>query len=115
MSSRKQQFIYRLKLTRPALLVDGPTPEEAAALAAHGQHLSRLASESVVLLAGRTQVDTPDAYGIVLFRAACLQDAEAIMASDPAVSSGVMSAELHPYAIAMIAEDFVHLAADSDK
>jgi len=41
--------------TRPAMLTEGPTPEEREAVAAHLAYLERLAAAGVVLLFGRTQ------------------------------------------------------------
>ncbi len=47
------------RYARPAMLTEGLTPEERAAVAGHVTHLERLAEASVVLLFGRTQTSDP--------------------------------------------------------
>ncbi|MEM7002428.1 MAG: YciI family protein [Pseudomonadota bacterium] len=100
-----QQYLYRLQLCRGELLTSGPTDAEAQVLQAHAAYVQHLADESTVLLAGRTQTDTPDTFGIVIFRAASRAAAQAIMQADPAVQNGVMQAQLFPYHIASLAPD----------
>ena len=100
------QFLYRIVPTRPAMLVSGPTEREMQIIDAHLAHLRKLAAEGVVLMAGRT-VDTGSAtWGIVVFRAPSLADAEALMRSDPAIAQGVMHCELFPYRVAVWSDNF---------
>jgi uncharacterized protein len=95
------QFLYRIVPTRPEMLVSGPDEREMQAIAAHFAHLQKLAAEGTVLMAGRT-VDTGLAtFGIVVFQAASLADAEGVMRSDPAIARGVMHCELFPYRVAV--------------
>ncbi len=101
------EYIYRLKLNRPALLTEGPTEEEEGVLAQHGSYLQSLAKNGEVLLAGRTQIDTEEAYGIVIIAETSAQAAEQIMLNDPAVHHGVMRADLHPYKIAVLADEIL--------
>ncbi len=102
------QYLYQLQLVRPALLSEGPTANEAAVLQRHVEYLERLAQESIVLLAGRTQIETPDAFGLVIFKAATAADAKRIMQADPAVQESVMRATLYPYRIAVLADAIVN-------
>lgn len=83
------------------MVTDGPTPQEAAIVSDHFDRLERLAREGVVLLAGRTQDADETTFGIVIFRAADEAQARSIMQDDPAIRSGVMLGELHPYRIAI--------------
>ena len=46
-----RHYIYRLEVTRPDMLTDGPTPEEERTLAAHFSFLSAHAEDGIVLLA----------------------------------------------------------------
>ena len=101
------EYIYQLKLNRPALLTEGPTDEEADVLAQHGSYLQGLASSGEVLLAGRTQIDSEEAYGIVIIAATSAEAAEKIMLNDPAVHHNVMRAELHPYKIAVLSDEIL--------
>ena len=100
------QFLYRIVPTRADMLVTGPTEHEMQVMAAHFAHLQKLAADGVVLMAGRTLVAGPQAFGIVVFRAASPADAEAVMRGDPAIAQGLMHCELYPYRVAVWADDF---------
>jgi uncharacterized protein len=100
MSDPTSEFLYRLQPTRPAMLTEGPTPDESTAVAAHVAYLARLAEDGVVLLFGRTQTTDAATFGIVIYRAASPDEAHRIMADDPAVRDRVMRAELFPFRIA---------------
>ena len=104
------EFLYRLVPARPAMLTDGPTPEERAAIAAHLAYLQELAAAGVVLLFGRTQTSGPETFGIVIFRAESADAAHGIMADDPAVQARVMRAEVFPFRIAGAGPGFSALA-----
>ena len=99
------QYLYRVQLNRPEILSEGPTEQEAEVLQAHASYVDELANQSKVLLAGRTQAATPEAFGIVIIAATTEADAQAIMRNDPAVMHGVMRGELFPYQIAFMAPD----------
>ncbi len=101
MADRKQ-FLYTIKPTRLAMLVDGGTGEENQALSRHFSHLQKLVKEGTVILAGRTQTTGPETFGVVIFYAQDDAAARAIMAADPAVAEGVMQAELFPYRVALM-------------
>jgi uncharacterized protein YciI len=94
------EFLYRLQATRPAMLTEGPTAEEHAAVGAHVAYLERLTAAGVVLLFGRTQTTGPSTFGVVIYRAGSPADAEEIMREDPAVRAGVMRGELFPFRVA---------------
>jgi len=94
------EFLYEIRPTRPAMLTEGPTEEEAAVLSDHARYVERLAEQGVVELAGRTQNTDETAFGIVIFRAPGEAAARAIMLEDPAVKHGLMSAVLFPYRVA---------------
>ena len=96
------QYIYKIRLVRPELLTDGPTAQEAEALQGHAAYLAALAAEDKVLLAGRTQIEDAEAFGIVILSVTSEQEAETIMNNDPAVLHGVMNASLFPYQIAFM-------------
>lgn len=98
----KQQFLYRVMLNRPGLLVEGPTPDEQRQLGAHFAYVRDLTDKGVMILVGRTQTTGPETFGIAIFEAADEAEARAIMEADPAVSGGLMRAELFPYEIALM-------------
>jgi uncharacterized protein YciI len=100
------QFLYRIVPTRPDMLVSGLTDAESQAVGAHFAYLQKLEGEGVVLMAGRT-VDTGlDTWGIVVFQAASLAEAEGVMRADPAIARGVMTGELFPYRVAVWSDRF---------
>jgi YCII-related domain. len=59
--------------------------------------------EGVVLLAGRTQLETndPDMMGLVIFYAKDEKEAADFMMNDPAVKNKIMLAKVLPYGIAV--------------
>jgi uncharacterized protein YciI len=95
------EYLYTIRPTRAAMLVEGPRPEEAAVVSDHFDYLSALVDQAVVVLAGRTLTTDERSFGIVIFRAESDDDARSIMENDPAVKAGVMRAELYPYRIAL--------------
>jgi uncharacterized protein YciI len=69
-------------------------PEEAAIMGgAHSDHLQRLFDDGVLVLAGPTW-GQPQNDGVAIFEAPDRESAEAIMNSDPAIMSGLMTGEL---------------------
>lgn len=97
-------FLYKIQLQRPAILTEGPTPEEQAVMTAHAGHLERLTEQGVVLLAGRTQTSDENTFGIVIFRAGSEEEARQIVNSDPGVQQGIWRAELFPFGVAFLGD-----------
>lgn len=98
----KPQFLYRVTLSRPALLIDGPTETEQHHLSAHFAYLQDLTQRGIMILVGRTQTTGPETFGIAIFEAKDEAAARKIMEADPAISSGLMKGELFPYKIALM-------------
>ena len=95
-------YIYQLKPARPDMLTGaGPTPEENETIGRHFTYLSDLHKAGVVGLAGRTDTTHADTLGIVLLDAESEEAARQIMQNDPAVADGVMTAQLHPFRLAI--------------
>jgi uncharacterized protein YciI len=95
------QFLYRIVPTRREMLVTGPTEREMEVIDAHFAYLQKLAADGVVLMAGRTIDTGPATWGIVVFTAPSLAEAESVMRDDPAIARGVMHCELFPYRVAV--------------
>jgi uncharacterized protein YciI len=102
--SEMKQFLYKIQVVRPAMLTEGPTPEEAQAVSEHFIFLERLTAEGILLLAGRTQNSDFSAFGIAIFRAESEEAARKLMAEDPVVQRRVMRAEIYPYRIALLGD-----------
>lgn len=77
--------------------------EEQAIVGEHFQRLVKLKNESVVILAGRTQLETADPamMGLAICRAKDDKEAEELMMNDPAVKHKIMLAKVYPYGIAV--------------
>lgn len=94
-------YLYKIQPVRPAMLTEGPTPDEAAIVGQHFQYLQRLMGEGVVILAGRTTTSDYSSFGIALFNAADDAAANQILQDDPAVAQRVMRGEVYPYSLAL--------------
>ena len=95
-----EQFLYKLIPTRGDMLIDGLTDRENEAIESHVAYLSDLKEKGVVKLAGRTTNTDASGFGVVIFEATNEDAAREIMAKDPAVSEGVLAAQLFPFLIA---------------
>ena len=95
------QFLYRIQPARPAMLTEGPTPEEARLVGEHFAYLQDLTARGAMLLAGRTLNSDASTFGIAIYEAADEAQARAVMQDDPAIRAGVFRAELFPYAVAL--------------
>ena len=102
MVTERLQWLYRIQPVRPAMLTDGPTPEEAEIVSQHFAYLNNLTEQGVVLLAGRTQTTDYASFGLIIFYAEHEAAAWKIVQDDPAIQNRVMRAELYPYRIALM-------------
>lgn len=59
-------------------------------------NMQRLGAEGKLLLAGPFGDDT-DLRGIFVFKVASMEEAQALIATDPAVQAGRLRVELHPW------------------
>lgn len=84
--------------TRAAMLTEGMTEDERAAYEAHTVYLDSLRERGVLVLAGRTDEAVP--RGLEILRADGAAEARAVIAADPFVARGVVSAEVVPYRLA---------------
>ena len=93
------QFIYILKPARTGL-TSMMTPEEEVIVEEHFKYLQAKLQKGELYLAGRTLDEEP--FGIAIFQAESMEAALEFMANDPAVKNHIMTADLHPYRIALI-------------
>jgi len=96
-----QQFLYRIKPVRVAMLAEGPTDLEVSIIGEHFTYLSKLVDNGVVFMAGRTLNTDDNSFGIVVFVSSSESEARALMNGDPAVKQGLMKAELFPFTVAL--------------
>jgi uncharacterized protein YciI len=96
-----KQFIYVLRLV-PRLYSDAAwTKEDNIALSRHFVRFQHAIETGELILAGRTQEPGDKTFGIAIFEAKDEAAARKFMESDPAVAAGLMTAELHPFAVAL--------------
>jgi uncharacterized protein YciI len=77
------------------------TKEDEAAIGRHLARFKEAIQSGRLILAGRTKEPGDKTFGIAIFEAADEVAARAFMESDPAVVAGLMTAELHPFAVAL--------------
>ena len=98
---KPKQFIYVLRLV-PRLYPDSAwTKEDEAALGRHLARFKKAVEAGELILAGRTTEPGDKTFGIAIFQATDEKAARSFMESDPAVVAGLMTAELHPFAVAL--------------
>ena len=98
---KAQQYLYVLRVA-PALHDQARwTQADDDAVSRHFTRLADGVKAGKVIFAGKTTEPLDTTFGLVVFEAASEAAARQFMESDPAVVAGVMSATLHPYALAL--------------
>jgi uncharacterized protein YciI len=78
---------------------DDMTDEESEIMGLHFRYLQGLLQDGTLVLAGPA---LRPLFGISIFEADDESAARAVMAADPAVSSGLQAAELHPFRVSLL-------------
>jgi uncharacterized protein YciI len=99
--AKPKRFIYVLRLVSRLYDEQAWTKEDHAAVDQHFNRLKEAADRGQVILAGRTAESLDKTFGIVVFEAKDQEAALEFMNADPPVLAGVMTAELHPFAVAL--------------
>jgi uncharacterized protein YciI len=99
---RTKQFLIVLRLVSRPHDDKAWTKADQAAVSRHFERLKEATKLGQVILAGRTDEPGDKTFGLVVFEAADEEAARAFMKGDPAVVAGVMTAELHPYTVALL-------------
>lgn len=95
--AEQNTFVYLIRPIRQGS-AEGMTADEERIMVAHFAYLQRCLAEGNLILAG-PRLDA--AFGIVLFRAPSLVEAEVLMRADLAVANGLMRAEVHPFRVSL--------------
>jgi uncharacterized protein YciI len=99
--AKPKQFIYVLRLV-PRLYSDAAwTQEDKMALDRHFARFQHAIETGELILSGRTREPGDKTFGIAIFQADDEEAARKFMETDPAVVAGLMTAELHPFSIAL--------------
>ena len=100
-AAKPKQFIYVMHLV-PRLYDDKAwTAEDKAAVGQHLANFKAAVQSGQLVLAGRTMEPGDKTFGIAIFTAVDEAAARRFMEADPAVAAGVMTAELHPFAVVL--------------
>lgn len=99
--SKRQQYVYVLKLTPRMQVANAWTDTENGVIGRHFARLAKATDSGQVILAGRTTEALDKTFGLVIFEAESEEAARLFMESDPAVEANIMSATLHPYSVAL--------------
>jgi uncharacterized protein YciI len=98
---KQKQFIYVLRLA-PRLYADANwTAQDKDALQRHFVRFQNAVKTGQLILAGRTSESGDKTFGIAIFQARDEAVARKFMEDDPAVAGGLMTAELHPFSVAL--------------
>jgi uncharacterized protein YciI len=96
--SGESTFIYVLNLIERETL-ENMTPDEEAIVDEHFEYLKNRLNEGKLVLAGRC---VEGEFGYVIFKAESEKQAAEFMRNDPAIKKRLMTAELHPFRIALM-------------
>jgi len=102
---KPKQFIYVLRLVSRLHTDSAWTKEDQAVLGRHFIRFQEAAKSGQLILAGRTSEPGDKTFGIAIFEAPDEDAARKFMQEDPAVAGGLMTAELHPFAVALQREN----------
>lgn len=97
--SERPTFIYVLKLIDPQKFCKMTSKDEAI-LEKHFSRLKKAQTNGKLVLAGPT---LDGAFGIVIFKAKNKRQAEQYMINDPAVKHKLMTAQLYPFRVSLLA------------
>jgi len=98
---KPKQFIYVLRLV-PRLHADANwTSQDKNVLQQHFVRFQEAIKAGQLILAGRTSESGDTTFGIAIFQAKDEAAARKFMEEDPAVAGNLMTAELHPFTVAL--------------
>jgi uncharacterized protein len=75
------------------------TPDEQQLISDHFEYLKQALKHGQLILAGPC-LDA--AFGLVIYRADSMEEAQRFMEADPAIQQGLMIADLHEYRISLL-------------
>jgi uncharacterized protein len=100
-ADKPKQFIYVLHLVSRLHDDKAWAEQDKAALGRHFNRFKAAIEAGQLILAGRTEEPGEKTFGIAIFEAADETAARKFMNEDPAVVGGLMTAELHPFRVAL--------------
>lgn len=98
--SDRQYFLYKLLPPRPDFAFT-MSPEEAAVMQAHGDYWDGLLAAGTAVVFGPVAEPT-GAWGLAVLEVDDQAGADRVREADPAVTSGLLTAEVHPMISAFV-------------
>ncbi|XMB85140.1 YciI family protein [Mycoplasmatota bacterium WC44] len=95
------EYLYVLKLVKRLHLKENWSEDDNNVIKDHFEHLVKLKNSGQLILAGKTQNDDKDTFGLVIFKANSFDEAKDIAYNDPAVINNIMTVELFDYKVAI--------------
>lgn len=95
-------FIYKITPLKENFMETG-TEEDFAIMSEHFAYLQKFYDEGKLFLAGPCD---NAAFGIAIFSAENLEEAQKFLENDPAYQKGIMKGEVHPYRISLLNKEF---------
>ena len=92
-----QHYIYMLRPTQPDMMSNLSDGQQSI-MVDDFYNLKRMLRDGSLLLAGPC---TDEAFGIVIFTAESIKEAQKIAGDDPAVKAGLMTAECHEFHVSL--------------
>jgi len=101
--TKPKQFLGVLTLTEKYKDEKNWSHQTLGIVGDHFKRLLKSKADGILILAGRTEYEAnnPDMMGLVIFYAKDDTAALQFMMEDPAVKNSIMTAKVHPYAVAV--------------
>jgi uncharacterized protein YciI len=99
--AKPKTFVYVLHLVTRLHDDNAWTKEDGEVIGRHFQRLKEATGAGTVVFVGRTTDSGDKAFGLVVFEAAGADEAKAFADSDPAVTGGIMTVDVHPFALVL--------------
>jgi uncharacterized protein YciI len=90
-----KNYIFVILKTGDATVSD--QKERAAIFSGHMKNINRLAEEGKLVLAGPFGNNKDNYRGLFILNVPTVEDAEAVVATDPAVKAGLLKADFYPW------------------
>jgi uncharacterized protein YciI len=100
--AQKPRFIYLLRLVERLHTDTGWTKADEEIIGRHFRHLQAATEQGQAIVVGRTLEAGDKTFGLVIFEADSAEAAQTFAESDPAVTGGIMTVEVRPFALVLM-------------
>ncbi|AOS45705.1 YciI-like protein [Lacunisphaera limnophila] len=100
--TQRPRFIYLLSLVERLHTDAGWTKADEEIISRHFRHLKAATEQGQAIVVGRTLEAGDKTFGLVIFEADSPEAAQTFAESDPAVTGGIMTVEVRPFALVLM-------------